>query len=389
MRYPLLFLVGASLVLGACDDDTTGPSIVAPANLIYTLDPSGDPEAPLGVLLEWDPVNDPNLEVYNVYSREDGSNVFDLRGSTTSLSFDDRDIYDAEYHVTAVNTDGVESPPSQSVVIDQALRLEVPDFLVTTSLNSAVYLIWGDNPAVNEPAGFSNYRIYSTSFSLDTGECGATWVLEGTTVSPEFVASLLPNGSSFCFTVTAESIEGWESFESDIVADTPRPDARNVLMLPLGTDASQAGFRFFLDSNGDDQAEPDELGVILDGNSANADFRIFVDGSGTPFIEPVRTDVAVALYSDDPIADLTSIDVAPETGYSAAAIEASPGFGYVFEMPGSDQFARYGALRVTHASDEFVIFDWSYQTDPGNPQLEIHGGQQVVTRRGLVVKGAR
>jgi hypothetical protein len=38
-------------------------------------------------------------------------------------------------------------------------------------------------------------------------------------------------------------------------------------------------------------------------------------------------------------------------------------------MDGGDGFLRYGAVRVTHVGQTFLIFDWAYQTDPGNPEL--------------------
>ncbi len=50
---------------------------------------------------------------------------------------------------------------------------------------------------------------------------------------------------------------------------------------------------------------------------------------------------------------------------------ALPGRGYVFQItePTVDAFFRYGALKVIALGPEYVIFDWSYQTDPGNPEL--------------------
>jgi hypothetical protein len=72
-----------------------------------------------------------------------------------------------------------------------------------------------------------------------------------------------------------------------------------------------------------------------------------------------------------PLEDLTSIDGAPGGTYLTSAIEASPGFGYVFEMEAGDQYLRYGALRVTHVGQDFLICDWAFQTDPGNPQLVV------------------
>src|SRR2546426_6727633 len=37
---------------------------------------------------------------------------------------------------------------------------------------------------------------------------------------------------------------------------------------------------------------------------------------------------------------------------------ARPGFGYVFELV-DGSVLRYGALRMTHVSRQYVIFDWS------------------------------
>ena len=38
-------------------------------------------------------------------------------------------------------------------------------------------------------------------------------------------------------------------------------------------------------------------------------------------------------------------------------------------MDGGDGFKRYGAVRVTHVGQDFLILDWAFQTDPGNPEL--------------------
>jgi hypothetical protein len=41
----------------------------------------------------------------------------------------------------------------------------------------------------------------------------------------------------------------------------------------------------------------------------------------------------------------------------------------VFETDGGDGFIRYGAVRVTHVGQSFLILDWAFQTDRGNPEL--------------------
>jgi len=71
-------------------DGGSGPS--TPANLSYELEPSGDPNRPLGILLMWDDVTDANLASYRVYSRASTSGSFDLRGETTSNTFHDNGV---------------------------------------------------------------------------------------------------------------------------------------------------------------------------------------------------------------------------------------------------------------------------------------------------------
>jgi hypothetical protein len=383
-RYGILLLgLGAA---AACKDTNGVGLIAAPQNLTYMVEASGDPNAPSGILLSWDAVAASDLAVYRVYSRPGTSGNYDLRGETTSTTFHDSGIPDLDYAVAAVSTNGDESALAE-VRVDERLRLQAPNALTSTSLNGAIALAWSDNPFLSEPAGFKLYRVYSASYSLDQNLCDATWSLEGTTVAPEFIAGALANGMPRCFGVSAESVEGWESLWSPIRADTPRPDARNIVLYADDVDQSQAGFRFFQDLNGNGQVDPAELGIVRSSTSAQNDFWIYRDpGTQELFFVPERTGTAVALYGSAPVADLTSIDIAPLTGYSATSIQAVPGYGYVFEMDGGDGFARYGAIRPTHVGQTYLILDWSYQTDPGNPELQIHGGLPTAHERELVVK---
>ena len=78
--------------------------------------------------------------------------------------------------------------------------------------------------------------------------------------------------------------------------------------------------------------------------------------------------------------DLASIDFAPHQTYRTSSIQAVPGFGYIFEMDGLDGFKRYGAVRVTHVGQTFLILDWAFQTDPGNPELMVTTGGRPLHR---------
>jgi hypothetical protein len=216
--------------------------------------------------------------------------------------------------------------------------------------------------------------VYSTSYDLDNDRCGTSWQLEGTTVAPEFLVGALTNGVPRCFTVTAMSPRGAESDRSPMRADTPRPDARNVALAAFQVQAAGSGFRFWDDLNGDGAVQDGELGLVRSGGGTDIDFA--VDRiNGELFLTPVRAGTGVELYDENnPVEDLTSIDFAADRAYRTTAIQASPGFGYVFEMNGGDGFKRYGAVRVTHVGQDFLILDWAYQTDPGNPELLVTSG---------------
>lgn len=364
-------VVLASFAAIACTDYVTdsGDTPLAPTGLFYELQPSGDPLSPSGVILRWDASSDPGIAAYNIYSRAGSGDPFDLRGSTTSPSFHDEGVPDLEYYVTAEGTNNLESSPSVSIVVDERLRLPAPTAISSISLNTAIHVSWTDNAFQSDPAGFWHYRVYSTTYDLDHNTCGTSWTLEGTTVAPVFLSGALPNGSPRCFGVSAVSIEGFESLWSPLRYDTPRPDARSQIVYTNAGDPTKSGFRFFLDANGDGKATSLELGLITTGASGTIDFTVSKDGSGNLQFTPVRTNTSLRLFRASPITDLTDIDIAPLGGYARTALLAQPGRGYVFQMSESDGFFRYGSLRVVALGPEYVIFDWAYQPDPGNPEL--------------------
>lgn len=373
VRSVLAIPLALGLLTLSCTDAADFP-LPAPQNFYYRLEVSGIPTEPAGVMLNWDHIDDPALEVYRVYSRLSEADAFALRGTTTSNTFHDRGLPELEYFVAGVDTEGREGEPSEILQIDERLRLEAPAWIASTSLNGAIYLAWSDNPYETAPEGFEQYHVYSATYSLDDPVC-RDWAREGTTVAPEFLVGALLNGYPRCFAVSAESIEGFESLWSPERIDTPRPDARNVVLAALDVDQLLSGFRFFQDLNGDNLVGLTELGIVRDGTSPDVDFRVERDTvTGEFFLVPVRANTEVALYATGPIDDLTAIDVAPDTGYSTFAIQAVPQYGYVFRMDGGDQFARFGAIRVTHVGREYMVFDWSYQTDPGNPELSVGAG---------------
>ena len=386
VRYSALLL---ALAAAACQETlfTNVPS--TPDNLTYELEPSGDPNQPLGILLVWDGVLDADLASYRVYSRGSSSGTFALRGETTSNTFHDNGVPHLQYLVTAVNDNGHESDESNVITVDEWLQLERPSTLFTISLNGAIHLEWADNAYTTNPNRFKWYRIYSATYDLDTGLCGTNWSLEGTTVAPEFLASALSNGSPRCYGVSAVSTEGYESLWSPLRQDTPRPDARNTLVFAFDENQAQSGFRFWQDLNADGNQQASELGLVVNGNRTDIDFWVYRDPTdSTLWIQPEFTGTRMRLYDTSPVSDLTDIDFAPVAGYSSNMIQAVPGYGYVFEIVDGTTL-HYGALRVTHVGRDYLIFDWSFQTDVGNPELIRRAGLSTSLSTGFQVRGSR
>jgi hypothetical protein len=265
------------------------------------------------------------------------------------------------------------------------LPLEAPASISSISLDGAIYLDWADNAYQSAPDRFSIYHVYSASYDLDHGLCGTDWVQEGTTVAHEFLAALLENGVPLCFATSAISRDGLESAWSPFWQDTPRPDARNILAYAFQTDADSSGFRFWSDLNSDGVGQSNELGLIQNGSRTDIDFVIHRHADSTLWVVPVFEGTSLQLYSSSPVADLTAIDFAPASGYARDSLLARPGFGYVFEIV-DGSVLHYGGLRMTHVGRQYVIFDWSVQTDPGNAELVVRKGPSAT---GTQVAGSR
>ena len=56
------------------------------------------------------------------------------------------------------------------------------------------------------------------------------------------------------------------------------------------------------------------------------------------------------------------------TGFGNVTIEAVPGFAYVFRIVRADG-VHFAGVRVAFRTADYVVFDWSYQTAPGNAEL--------------------
>ena len=355
-------MLAVLIPLAACEEITnpvTDPD--AAANVTYQLIPSGDPNAPAGVLLSWDVPRSGRANSFNVYGRESTAGNWLLRATTTSPTFHDAGTPDAQYYIATRDVDGNEIAESAVVTIDLRTRLPAPLGLSSISLNGAIQLIWSSNAVDAAHGTFDRYIVYSTVYDGTRGVCTTGWEVEGSTVSDAFLAGNLTNGASRCFAVSAVSRDGHESDWSDARLDTPRYDARNAFVYASAARRDSAGFLFF-----DDVAK--RVGVVASATRSDLDITVERHSDGSLWFAPARASVTMMLYSTTPVADLTSIDRAPSTGYASVSTEALPGFAYVFRLQKADGI-HFAAIRVAFVTTDYVVFDWSYQSAPGNAEL--------------------
>jgi hypothetical protein len=366
MRRSLLALALAGGL--ACYNTTTSPSnpnnpgqLAPPGDLTYQLLPSGDPTRPDGVMLRWTYQPDSRLAAFVVYSRSSSNASWVSRAQTTSNTFHDGGNPDLQYAVTALDASGGESAFSNVVTIDASNQLATPRGLAPINLNSAVQLSWQPNSRQGSAASlFDYYRVYSTSYDLDRNLCDdSRWALEGSTVSEDFISSGLQNGVPFCFAISAISMDGHESEWSQPVAATPRYDAHNVVVYSTKASPDHSGFRFYDPSS-------NAFGLVEGGSRSDIDFKVMCLSDGSLGIVPVRTGTTVQQIGS--IGSLTAVGIAPASGYGTAGVSARIGNGYVFETRLSDGL-HYGAIRVSAVTPDYIVFDWAYQSDFGDPEL--------------------
>ncbi len=357
-------VVGAVVALAACStsDRVTGNNfnLTPPSNLTYQLIPSGNADQPEGIDLRWDPVNDPNISDYAVFSRASTGDQWSLRAQTTSPSFEDLGQPDLQYYVATEAADGSMSAPSNVVTVDNTNKLPPPDSLSAIALDQAVELSWAPNARLADPSAFSYYRVYSTVYHAGTNLCDTQWVLEGTTVSEDFIASGLPNGQARCFDVSAISFDGHESDWPTPIAIAPSATAGDVVLFASQDSLGKSGVTLGSSTRARE--------MTASGARTDIDFRVDRHADGSMWIVPVKSGTSVALYSTQPISNLSAMSVAPTSGFSSGPIQAKAKLGYVIQTARSDGM-HYASVRVAAVGHNFIVFEWSYQRNPGDPVL--------------------
>jgi hypothetical protein len=378
MRWARLGMAVVLMGLAACD------------NTDEILVPVGGPDAPRAldvtyynraVTVSWELGSYWDGEPFRVYARIMGTGGYLLIAEVTNCSgglcsYTDVNIVSGEsyeYYVSAVGYDGTETGSANTV------RITVPSYaappapggLDVVALDGANYLRW--NEASRAAGDFSFYRVYLW-FE------GGSFLL-GETDSQGFLDELAENGLTYSYFVTAVDEYGHESDGSGLAEGTPRPDYRGEFVYDYFAVPGLSGFIF---------QESEEWDPVVDGDDPLRHFRMETDAEGWwlvpgPGVSVFPLGYATTALKCGPGADVdcVSLDVAPTSGYVFADLSLQPQTTYVLQVPGDDNQLRYAAVRVEllgfdELGDPLMIFEWSYQLQPGNPALA--PVQKVTTR---------
>jgi len=357
------------LGLGGCDDDFFGSGGFfpdAPRNLTGSY-------YNFGVNLNWELPPDWDGESFRVYGRRSSDPDFFFIAEVTNCAegfceYTDVNIVelvDYDYFVSALNASTGEEADSD------VIRVEVPDFdpppiptgLHVLGLDEATYLTWFDD-ARSEP-DFGFYRVY-----LDDPQTGA--FLLGETDSYGFVDLLPNNGETYAYWVSSVDSYGHESGLSAQASGTPRPDYTGELVYAFQGRSGESGFRF---------AEDDNVTPVLGGTDPDRHFRLEEDGAGLWLVPGPGTQIHAQGFGTTALscgvgadADCVSLEIAPTTGYVTQRVAAFDQTTYPMRVIGDDGAVHFGAVRIQAlGSDQsgvgLMIFEWSYQLQPGNPAL--------------------
>lgn len=216
-----------------------------------------------------------------------------------------------------------------------------------------LYSVTGDQQVTlrwlaNTEGDISGYRIYEAPCASGSS-CPYNRV--GTTTSTSFVVGGLANGTTRYYAVAAVDDAGNEGDLSyETVFDTPRPEGFGATLANFVNGTAGAGWDFSASiTRSSDHAETD----VFFGYNGNV-YQMFA--------RDLMTDIQDMGWAGN----LDAIDYAPSAGWSpTGTVEVIPGHCYVVWTRDN----HYAKFRVTSLSPSSVVFDWAYQTDPGNGEL--------------------
>lgn len=210
--------------------------------------------------------------------------------------------------------------------------------------DEAVYLFWEEN----DEADFKEYRIYRS-----LKEDGPYYRIAITKIAKYVDQNNMENGITYFYKVTAKDENGNESYFSDMVFDTPRPEGIHWTLNDRFYKPSLSGFDF---------SGPE----VVYWDDPQADIYLEYDDSLETFflcVADTLTDIQDFGYTNS----LDEVSWSPAEGWSNVGwVEVIRGHTYII-WTWNDHYAKLRVGKIE--GDTKINFDWAYQVAPGNQEL--------------------
>lgn len=239
---------------------------------------------------------------------------------------------------------------NETVLVD--LPPAAPTGVYSITGDEFVEIVWNPN---TEP-DLAGYEIYWSDSEVGDLDLLASVPRHRT----YYLDSGLRNGTTYFYAIVAYDYAGQASELSEEIFDTPRPAGTGLILHDyLGQNSGSSGYDF---SNFTVQAW----------NFSTTDVY-FGSPNGVPTLSGKGPSIGTGVdVQDYGFIDLDFVDWAPDIsdGWSPSKrVEMIPGHSYVVQILGASEFYFYAKVYCETVSNDFVVLNWAYQQDPGNPEL--------------------
>lgn len=214
-----------------------------------------------------------------------------------------------------------------------------------------VDIYWSENCELD----LEGYRVYWSENAVGPYKYVAT------TSETHYTDTDVTNGHTYYYAVTAFDRDGNESDLSyETVFDTPRPEGFDLVLYDFaGPNSVLSGYVF--------STETRQL-YSLDVSPAADIYYGYVSGEYVMFAWNPSQALPLTQIQDAGYRPLVELNYAPTAGWSETGwVTLTPGHSYYVQTR-DDHYAKF---YVTDVRPQYVVIDWAYQVDQGNPELVI------------------
>jgi hypothetical protein len=227
-----------------------------------------------------------------------------------------------------------------------------------------------DLPVVGEYAPAAPTGVYSITdiFWSDRASEGFEYMVSVARNATSYVDYDVENGYTYYYKIRAFDLVDRVSGFSAVMFDTPRPAGTGLILYDyLGQKAGLSGYDF--------------SEYLVQPSGADTTDVYFGSPGGLPTLFGKGTAVGEGVdVQDYGFVDLELVDWAPEIyeGWAPTKrVHLIQGHSYVVQIRDhASIYYFYAKVYCQAVTNDFVVLDWAFQADPGNPELAPERGGQ-------------